>query len=166
MSVISQLLPNRFWQNFKRRFLGSSWIDSKCQNDICPGNICPCNICPYQDYISCYWLDCDQTSKVGSLDHLWQMPAVIVTFVQATFVLATFVLLYQNFFCHNNFILKKIWTTSFSTWNVFQPKIFLNKKFFTPKKIAGPRIFWDHNLTSPRSDPFLKVFRLIIDGIQ
>ena len=91
MSVISQLLPNRFWQNFKRRFLGSSWIDSKCQSDICPGNICPCNICPYQDYISCYWLDCDQTSKVGSLDHLWQMPAVIVTFVQATFVLATFV---------------------------------------------------------------------------
>ena len=50
---------------------------------------------------------------------------------------------------------------------VFQPEMFFNQKFFwirifyAKKKIAGPRIFLDHNLTSPRLDPFLDVFRLI-----
>ena len=91
MSVISQLLLNRFWQNFKHRFLGPSWTDSKCQSNICTGNICSCDICPYQEYLSLYWAVFDQTLKVSSWDHLRHMPAVMVTFVQATFVLATFV---------------------------------------------------------------------------
>ena len=50
MSVISQLLLNQFWQNFKRRFLGPSWTDSICHEDIRPGNICP-----YQEYLSRYF---------------------------------------------------------------------------------------------------------------
>ena len=87
MSAISQLLLARFWPNFKGRFLGPSWRDSKCQSDICPGNICPCDICPYQLLLTWFW----SNFKSRFLDHLWQMPAVIVTFVQATFVLATFV---------------------------------------------------------------------------
>ena len=33
----------------------------------------------------------DQTLKIGSLDHLEQIPSVIVTFVHATFVHVTFV---------------------------------------------------------------------------
>ena len=57
--------------------------------DICPCNICPCDICPYQEYLSCYWPDYEQTLKVSSWDHLKQMPTV--TLVQAIFVLATFV---------------------------------------------------------------------------
>ena len=30
---------------------------------ICPGDICPGDICPYQEYLSCYWPDFDQTLK-------------------------------------------------------------------------------------------------------
>ena len=58
---ISQLLPTRFWWNFKDRFLGTSRADSNCYGDICPGNICPRDICPYQEYLSCYWPDFDET---------------------------------------------------------------------------------------------------------
>ena len=47
--------------------------------------------CPYQEYLSCYWPDFDQTLKEGSWDHLRQIPTVKVTFVQATYVMATFV---------------------------------------------------------------------------
>ena len=44
-----------------------------------------------RQYLSCYWPDFDQTLKVGSWEHLEEIPTVTVTFVQATFVLATFV---------------------------------------------------------------------------
>ena len=53
--------------------------------------ICPRDICPYQQYLSCYFLDLDQTLKAGSWDNLQQIPTVMVTFVEATYVLATFV---------------------------------------------------------------------------
>ena len=59
--------------------------------NICPYNICPGDIRPYQEYLSCYWTDFDQTLKVGSCDYLEQISTVAVTFVQVTFVLATFV---------------------------------------------------------------------------
>ena len=70
MSVISQLLLTRFWRNFKRRFMGLSWTDFNCHSNICPGNICPGDICPYQEYLSCYWPDFDQTLKIGSWEYL------------------------------------------------------------------------------------------------
>ena len=41
----------------------------------------------HQQYISCYWPDFDETLKVGSCEHLEQIPTV--TFVQSTYVLAT-----------------------------------------------------------------------------
>merc|ERR1711942_402806 len=44
----------------------------------------------YQQYLSCYKLDFDETLKVGSCEHQEQIPTVMVTFVQATFVLTTF----------------------------------------------------------------------------
>ena len=50
--------------------MGTSRTDSNCHRDICPGNICPGNICLYQEYISCYSLDFDQTLEVGSQDNL------------------------------------------------------------------------------------------------
>ena len=80
ISAISQLLLTRFWWNFKGRFLGTSRTDSNCQGDICPCNICPRDICPYQEYLSCYWPDFDETLKVGSWEHLEQIPTVTVTF--------------------------------------------------------------------------------------
>ena len=65
MSAISQLLLTRFWWNFKGRFLWTSRIDSDCHGDICPGDINP-----YQDYLSSYWPDLDETLKVYSCEHL------------------------------------------------------------------------------------------------
>ena len=65
MSAISQLLLARFWWNFKGSFLGASRTDSNYQVNICPGNICPGDICPHQEYLSCYWLNFDQTLKVS-----------------------------------------------------------------------------------------------------
>ena len=91
MSAISQLLLTRFWWNFKGWFLWTFRAYSNCQGDICPSNICPRDICPYQEYLSCYWPDFDETLQVGSWEHLEQIPTVTVTFVQATFVLVTFV---------------------------------------------------------------------------
>ena len=69
MLAISQLLLTRFWWNFKGRFLWTFRTDSNCQGDICPRNICPRDICPYQEYLSCYWPDFDETLQVGSWEH-------------------------------------------------------------------------------------------------
>ena len=91
ISEISQLLLTRLWLNFKGRFLGLSWTDFNYCSNICPGNICPGNICPYQEHLSCYWPNFDQTLKVGAWDYIELISTVTVTFVEATFVLATFV---------------------------------------------------------------------------
>ena len=64
MPAISQLLVAQFWPNLKGRFLGPYWTDFNCHDDICPGNICPGDICPYQEHLSRYWPDFDQTLKV------------------------------------------------------------------------------------------------------
>ena len=66
ISGISQLLLTRFLPNFldpnvKGRFMGQSSTDANCYDDICPGNIYHGNICPYQQYLSYYWTDFDQT---------------------------------------------------------------------------------------------------------
>ena len=84
ISAIFKLLLTRFWWKFKGRFL---WTYSNCQGDICPRNICPRDICPYQEYLSCYWPDIDETLQVGSWKHLEQIPTIKLTFVKATFVL-------------------------------------------------------------------------------
>ena len=78
ISAISQLLLARFWPNFKGRFLGTSRRDSYCYGDICPGNICPGDICPYQEYLSCYSTNLDETLNIGSWDHLDQIPTVLL----------------------------------------------------------------------------------------
>ena len=64
---------------------------TNCHYNICPGNICLGDICPYQEYLSSYWSDFHQTLKVGSWDHIYEMPTFMVTFVQATYALVTFV---------------------------------------------------------------------------
>ena len=91
ISAISQLLLDRFGSNFRQRVLGTFTTDYNCHHDICPCNICPGDICPYQQYLSCYWPDLDQTLSKGSWEHIQQITTVTTTFVQATFVLGTFV---------------------------------------------------------------------------
>ena len=56
-----------------------------------PLHICPANICPYQQYLSFYCPDLDQTLNKGSWEYLQQITIVTTTFVQASFVLGTFV---------------------------------------------------------------------------
>ena len=65
-----QLLLTRFGPNFNYRVLGTSRTDSICHCDICPANICPGGICPYLEYLSCYWLNFDQTLMEGSWGNL------------------------------------------------------------------------------------------------
>ena len=91
ISAISQLLLVRFGLNFKQRVLGTYRTDCNCHHDICPCNICPGDICPYQQYLSCYRPDFDQTLNKGSWEHVQQITTVTTTFVQATFVLGTIV---------------------------------------------------------------------------
>ena len=79
MSRISQLLLTRFWWNFKGRFLWTFRTDSNCQGDICPRNICPRDICPYQEYLSCYWPDFDETLHSSSLFSVISQPMKICT---------------------------------------------------------------------------------------
>ena len=55
LHLISQLLLTQIWQNFKRRYLGTSRTDFSCHGDICSGNISPGDIRPYQQYLSSYW---------------------------------------------------------------------------------------------------------------
>ena len=77
--------------NLNKMTLQTLWTfrtDSNCQGDICQRNICPRDISPYQEYISCYWPDFDETLQVGSWEHLEKIPTVTVTFVQAIFVQA------------------------------------------------------------------------------
>ena len=58
--------------------MGTYRRDSYCYGDICPGNICPGDICPYQEYLSCYSTNLDETLKIGSWDHLDPIPIVLL----------------------------------------------------------------------------------------
>ena len=62
--------------------------DSDSNSDICPINICPGDICPYQEYLSCYWPDFDETLKVASWEYLEQIQTVKLTFVQIRIISA------------------------------------------------------------------------------
>ena len=120
MSAISQLLLAGFWWNFKSRFLWTFRTDSNCQGDIYPCNICPRDICPYQEYLSCYWPDFDETLQVGSWEHLEQIPTVTVTFVRAIFVQATFVLVTFVHIRNISAVTDTIWT---KLWRQGQGKV-------------------------------------------
>ena len=125
ISRISQLLSTRFWVNFKSKFLGPSWTYSNCHGDIFPGDICP-----YQEYLSWYWNDFDQTLKEGSWNHLWQIPNVTVTFVQAIFVLTTFFHIMNSSVVPDPILTQFLGALIFSDQNSFWPKIFLEPKYF------------------------------------
>ena len=118
-------------------FLGTSWTDSNCHGDICPGNICPRDICPYQEYLSSNWPDFDETLKIGSWEHLEQIPTVMVTFVQATFGLATFVHIRNS----SAVTVDQTFGTEFFGGLNFCGPIFLLDKLLLTQKIFGTKIF-------------------------
>ena len=64
ISGLSQLLLPWCWPKIKGRFLEPSLTDANRYGDIWAVNICPCDISPYQEYLSYYWLNFDQTLKV------------------------------------------------------------------------------------------------------
>ena len=108
--------------------MGTSTTDSSCHCDICPGNICPGYICPYQQYISCYWLDFDQTSKARHLSSQHMSMSVISQLLLAQF---TKKVLAQNFFQNKSFFPKKN----------LRPMIFLDQNYFG-STFFGPKFFW------------------------
>ena len=91
ISGISQLLLPRFWPNFKSRFLGPSWTVPTVMVTCVQATFVLATFVHNQEYLSCYWPNFDQTSKVDCWDHLEMIPTIMATFVEATFVLATFV---------------------------------------------------------------------------
>ena len=100
----------RIWPNFKGRFLVPSITDANCHGNICQGNICPGDICPYQQYLSCYWSDFDQTFWT----HNFRGPKCSWTKLLQT----------QIFFWSKIFLDTKFFST---------PKFFRTQKFFNPK---------------------------------
>ena len=157
MAAISQVLLTRVWWNFNGSFLRTFRTDSIYQVDSCPLNICSGVICTYQEYLSCYWLNFDQTLKVSSWDHLWQMPTVKVTFVQVKYILATFVHDSKPKFDQT----LKVGSTIFFTFlelkffgSIFLPKFFWIQYFlasifldidFLDQKIFFPNFFLQNN---------------------
>ena len=138
MSAISQLLLAQFWPNFKGRFLGPSWTDFNCYGKICRGNICPGDICSYQEYLSWYWHDFNQSLKVGSWDHLKHIPTLTKKqmFCQKKNFNKKFsgqkqIFAKQNF--AKNFLPKKFCQKFFAKTIFNQKKIC--KKRISPKKI-------------------------------
>ena len=125
ISGVSRLLLTRFWWDFKGRFLEPSLTDANSQGDICPGNICPGDICPYQQYLSCYWPDFDQTFVTQFLGGL------------------------NVLFDYTPFLPKCLWARSFCGPKILWSKIliFLNLNSFWPtilrpnysnQKVFGP----------------------------
>ena len=163
ISAISQLLLARFGSNFKQRVLGTYTTVYNCHPDICPGNICPRDICSYQQYLSCYWTNLDQTLTTAFRSHLFQMPYVRVTFVQATFVLGTFVHTY-NISSVSDQIFTKLFGPTFFGTRIFLPKFcfiqtcFWTSIFVVPPNLFGPNSFWTQNFCT---QIFLVFFYLI-----
>ena len=129
ISGISQLLHTRFWWNLRGSILESSRTDSYYQVDIFPGNISPGDICPYQEYLSYYWLNFDQTLKIDSIFF--------------------YVLILEP-----NHLTQNLFESNFWTPNFFRPQIFLDPKIFWTYIIfnlnfLGHNFFWPNIFLDP-----------------
>ena len=150
-----------FWPNFKHRFLGTSRLDSSCHSDICPGNICLGYNCPYQEYLSHYWLNFDETLKLGYWEYLEQILTVTVTFVLATFVhirsISTFTRFGPNFKC--SFLGQSLTDANcygdICPGNISSGDICPNKQYFSCywsdfDQTPLTQFFWGHNFCGPK----------------
>ena len=167
ISGISQLLLVWFWPKIKSRFLELFLTFTNCHSDICQGNVCPGDICPYQEYISCYWPNFDQTFLAQffeSLNFLAQNFVSPKFFEHNNFLDQNcfgdicpyqdylscywpdfFETFWVKFFCNQNFEDQNFfWTliffypTSYCINIAFEPKFFLDKIRFWIKKFCGP----------------------------
>ena len=93
--------------------LGTSRTESNYQVNICPGNICPGYICPYQEYLSCYRLNFDQTLKEDA----------------------------KIFVCRTGSFYPKNFTQNLLDSTKFWPQIFLDLHFFNLNFLT--KTFWD-----------------------
>ena len=152
ISGISQLLLVWFWPKFKSRFLELFLTFTNCQSDIFQGNICPGDICPYQEYLSCYWPNFDQTFLAQFFESL--------NFLAQNFVSLKFfehnIFLDQNCFgdiCPYQEYLSCYWPDFYKTFWVFEdhnffwtlifwPNILLNQHHFWPKFFLDKICFW------------------------
>ena len=153
ISAISELLLTQFGPKCKRRFLGQSLIDAKCQRDICQDNICPGDICQYQPY--CYLPDFGQSLKVVFLgqsltDSNFQgdiCPSNICSSdICPSNICHGDICPYQEYLSYNcsNFD-KHFWTQLFWGLNFCTPHLFgqsfLWPKYFLIPNFFGPKIF-------------------------
>ena len=90
----------------------------------------PGDVCPYQQYLSCDWLNLDETLKVGSREHIEQISNVTVKFVHTTFVMARY-FHFRNISAVTDPILTKLLAANF-----LGDLIFVGQHFF------GLNIFW------------------------
>ena len=77
------------WWQLLVHTLGVGWLTPPPNTSLDPPLTTTETQC--QQYLSCYWPNFYETLKVGSWEHLEQIPTGTGTFVQAKFVLATFV---------------------------------------------------------------------------
>ena len=140
-----------FGPNFKGRFLRPFLPDANPHSDICPGNICP-----YQEYLSCYVPNFDQTFWnqvfvdpqffghktfwIRILFWIQNFFGLKILLTQSFFRIKMFwpeinsTVFVQKVFWIKNFGSKEIWTKKiFSDQHFFQPKIFLDQTFFGQK---------------------------------
>ena len=111
---------------------------TNCHSEICPGNICPGDICPFQEYLSSYWPNFDQT--------------LFAQFFESLNFLA------QNFVSPNSqqFFRPKLFWRHLSTSGISQLLLTFNFdetfwakfvwiKFFCNQNFWGPKLFFNLN---------------------
>ena len=120
--------------------LEPSLTDANRYGDIYPVNICPDDICPYKEYLSCYQLNCDQTSKVDSKKKIWRL-----IFRTRSF--------YPKLLCPKFVGLKKFWTLMFWTKTFQDLSFFYLNLFLDPMllglKFFGHGLFLDQKIADP-----------------
>ena len=118
------------WENLEH-------IQTVTLTHVCPSNICQGDICPYQEYLSCYWPDIDQTlTDANSYSDICQVNiwSGDICLYQEYQFWPKFKGRFQNF-DPKFVVLNKILNPTF-----FWPKVFLNLNFWT--WIFWTKIFW------------------------
>ena len=165
ISGISQLLLIQFWPSFKCRILEPCLKDANCHGDIYPGNICP-----YQQFLSCYWSDFDQTFRTQfffQTQNLFQTQICsdpnffgqliwpkkmfkLNIFSDTTFLLPHKkkfrAITFFQIFSDQNLFLDQIF---FAGPKFFGPKHFFDPQFLLTQNFFDPKFLWTHNFFGP-----------------
>ena len=100
----------------------------------------------YQQYISCYWPNFNQTLKVSSWDQLEQLLNLTMTFIYirntSTVNNPTSTKMFGPIFFLHFFWTKQFFERGFVSTKVFRTPIFFDPKSFWTQNFFGQRIFW------------------------